>query len=582
MADVIAGGVDLAMTEFLEANRFTVTGQSAAALKYPNAEGTLVTLVPVPADIEAEDPTTPPYTQLSTIAQLQEQCYYGEIEGGWNVGEIWFEHIVVRPFSFDFGNVLTTQNETVVVYSSYRSQNITLTTITNNLGAGTTLTNPPALPRVFEPQTGITINLQVLSDGDAVMNDTIDFTFNVGSASVKIEGQRVVLFPFRPQAPLIETLEFMTDVLEHIDGSEQRVANRKTPRQTFQFNMTTDGDDRRYMENLLYDFHQRLFGVPVWTEPSTLTAAASATNTSITVDQTSLGDYRVGGFAVIFTDRRTFDVQKITTITATTLTFESGLVNDYAVGAQVYPMRLCYASGRARGTRAAVNDDTIQFDFQVADNDTGTSYASTASFNSLNSKVLLDGGNVTERRMSQELNRRLDLFDAETGAFSQSSAWTRDRRSSVKGFTMRTRQEIVNTKKLLHALRGKQVSFYLPTFFDELVPTLTLANGSQNLTIQNVGFSRFAQQQGPSRNIIRVVETDGTVHIRTVQSSSEVDTNSETLVVDTAWPNDITVAEVDRIEYVELVRADTDKFEIKHQDANGTATLFFPVKAVFE
>ncbi len=322
--------------------------------------------------------------------------------------------------------------------------------------------------------------------------------------------------------------------------------------------------------------------MPVWVEPSFLTNAATAGNLTITVDDTTLGDYRVGGLVIVLIDRFTSDSLEIESITSTTITLTSPLNFSYDIGTPVYPLRTCVATGSIRGSRAVVNDADLNILFRVDDNNVGSDFGDTSAFNTLDSKVLLDGPNAVGIRMTEILNRRLVEYDNEIGKLSVTSPWNSYRRSSVKGFITHGRQELWEVRKLLHALSGRQKSFYLPTFFDELVLTVKLQSGSQTMNVENVGFAQFAQAQSPSRSILRVIETDGTIHTRDIESAAEVDAENEQLVVDTSWPNDIEIVDIKRIEYVELVRIDTDRITISHLNAFGEAEITFPVKAVFE
>ncbi len=593
MADVL-GQLDdrLAMSDFIGDARFIIPGQSSAALQQVSAQLTIPTLIGKFTDAVGGG--------LGAIGANQpeaaEKCLLGYVDDRWNEGDVWFDMAVVRPISFTFGNILSTQNETISVYSSYRSQTILLSTVVNNLGAGSTLTGLPDTPFVMGAQSGFSVGLVIDVDGIPVIDDTIDFVFSVSTEEVLVTGQRIFIFPVPPQIPHTEELEFLTDIQESIDGSEHRISTRKYPRQTFNYSLAYDGDDRRFIENLLYDWQDNIFGLPIWTEPSLLTAAATAAELTITVDETSYGDYRVGGLVIVFIDRDNFDVLEIASFTSTTITFASALNNSYAVGTLVYPMRLANAAQRGRGSRGFVNDADLNIKFTVLDNDIGESFASVGPYfiedpanpdmgdphPIYGTKAVFDDPNASSGRMSESLLRKQYEIDNLTGKRSFSSPWSRSKRGSVKGFVSHTREELTNIRKVIHAFRGRQISFWLPTFYDEMQLTSLLTNASTTLEIENVGFTTFAVFRAPSRSLLRVVKTDGTILTRTITDSEETSSSLETLTVDESWPEDIQISEVLRIDYVELVRADTDRFQIQHLNAKGDAKISFPVITVFD
>lgn len=509
-------------------------------------------------------------------------CYQGVRDDRWNLGDVWFDLILVRPLAFAFGNILSTQTDTITVYSSFRNADVTLTAVNNNLGVGVNLIGLPSLPNVIQPQSGFSLTLEVTTDGSPTLNDTIDFVFNVSTQSVTVTGQRIVMFPLRPQAPLLERLNFVTDVLENIDGSEQRIKAAQYPRQEFLFNMALEDEERQFVENLLYDWQPRVFGVPVWSEPSFLTAAATATQTVVNVDDTSLGDFRVGGLAIVLTDRFTFDALEVQAVGPTSVTFTSPLNNSYPAGTQLLPLRPCHAVPTIRARRALNNSEDFSINFRVIDNTVGTAFADASAFNTFNSVILLDDPNASDGPMNVTMQRRFVNFDNNIGQISAISPWTRQRKGSRKGFVAHSRQEAWDVRKLLHSLGGRQTSFYLPTFQNELTPTLAPQESQNTLTIVNVGFARHAKQQTPSRSIIRLTQTDGTEVIRTITSSGEVDAQTETITVDSGWPATIPLEDIVRIQYFERVRADTDRFELTHFNALGDMAVSIPVKTVFE
>lgn len=562
----------LGLTQFLGANSFRAPGWNS--YPPPGARGTTPAVIPEHFGLAGKS------TNKKTV--LPEDSHLGQITDKWSTGDKWFERIFVLPSEISLGNILSPLERDIEVYSSHRSESVTLNVVTNNLGTGTTLTGVPTLPFAIGPASGFVATLEVSTLGAPALSDAIDFEFASETLSVTVVGQRIVIFPFKPLAPMRERLSFLTDVFLHIDGSEQRVANRLHPRQEFEFQLSVDGSDRRYLENLIYDWHSSVFGVPVWTEPAFITALAQVGQETVNVDRTDVSDFREGGLAIVFVDRHHYDALEVVSVQPSSITFGSPLTNAYQAGSTVFPLRECVAKSNVRGRRAVVNNTELSVGFRCTDNDVGVNLASVSAFSSYDGKVLLDGPNSVDRAMSVVLERRLEEFDNLTGSFGVVSNWGVSRRSSVKGFTTHDRQELWNVRRLLHALRGKQISFWLPTFQDELIPTQTLQQGSSSLNFENVGFTKFAQSRAPSRGALRINLNDGTQLVRGIVSSSEINQETESIGLDDTWPSTYTVGEVRRIDYLELVRADTDNIDIQHKDANGNATIRFPVKAVIE
>lgn len=519
---------------------------------------------------DASTPPTPPRTNQGA-AQIVERM---------SMTEDWFERFHVVPRSFDFGSILATQQVGIEVYSAFRYSNHLWIDYINNAGAGVTLIGMPVLPRLFLPQTGVQMTLQVDTTGEPFVDTTLDFIFDSGTTYVPITVQRVTLFSLPPELPYVEVLGFLTDVIGHTDGSEQRISLRKNPRQGFEWEVIMEpGVERQIVDSILFDWQSRIFGIPMWHELTTLTTASSIGAFTITVGTTAFADYRIGGLVLIRDSQTSYDVLVLVSMTGTTLTFDKATLKAHAVGAQVMPLRTAVLEGNPTGRRFASDAESLSLRFRVRDND--VSIASTAAFNSFNSKVLLDGLNCITTALDEEFEQVTVTIDNGTGVTEEASPWSRHRRGTTKTFLAKGRQSVWETRQLLHALRGRQISWYLPTFGKDLELLLATISGSPLMNIRNIGYTQYVKSRQP-KNVIRVRLIDGTIILRTILSSVIVDDTQETLTLNGNWPSIITPAQIDRVSYVEKVRFDSDTIRIQHTIGDRTVKFSAPVKTVFE
>lgn len=497
------------------------------------------------------------------------------------IAEHWFDIIHILPRSIVLGNILTTINRTIDIYNAYLYESHDLEAFINNAGAGTSITDLPALPYAILPQESLLLTLEVTPDGAPTINTTLDFdTDEPYLLSIPITGTRIVMFPYEPEAPLTERLLFLTDVLVAEDGTEQRISLRKAPRQEFVMRLLReDGPERQKVDFLLFDWQSRVFGVPIWTEPSYLTGVATAGDTTVNVDDTTLGDFRAGGLAIVFESEDTFDALEVVTVGPTSIEFNTPLLNSYAVGTRVMPLRTCITSTPAKEKKYAVNLAEFEVTMRVLDND--VDLGSTSGWPTFNSKVLLNDPNAIEQTLDGSIERQITVFDGSTGKFSQASTWNRARHGSAKTFITRTRSALWSVRKLLHAFRGRQVSFYLPTFTKDVTLAATYLSGGSAITIHNVGYTRYAKQRTPKVNL-NIVLNNGTTFQRNVTSSTEVDPATEQLTLSATIGQNIAPEDVARIEFFEKVRIDNDEITIEHRSSNGEAKVGFPVKVVLE
>lgn len=532
---------------------------------YPDVDA-LVT--PVPASTQASGfPGSP-----GGIAS-----YLGLYDKKHNAAQEWFELVHVKPSFIALGNVVSTVQVSIAIFNADRYLGHFLNDFTNNAGDGISITDLPSLPYTIPLLSGLDLTLEVTLDGPPTIDGDLVFDFDLYNVSIPITGTRVIVFPFQPQAPMREFLRFNTQVIDKVNGSEQRIKMRKNPRQEFIFNLRADGPERAAIQNFLFDRQAGSFGIPIWTEPSYLTASVAMGATSLAVDSTRYADFRVGGLLLIFRDRFTYDALPIASTSQTVINLDSPTNIAFPVGTLVMPMRLALTVNTLGASRRIMRLADTEIRFRVVDND--VNLASAAAFNTFKGKVLFDDFNVVRGALPEQFERRLYTQDPGTGLFSQQSLWDRNKRSHTKGFRTRSRKELWELRQLLHHIAGRVESFYIPTFYDDLLPTATLSSGSPSLTIENVGYTKFVQDRKVS---IRIHLTDGTFLDRDIGSSSEIDAETEQLTLDDVWPANIPVANVARIEFIELVRFTDDDFEITHRNARGDADMTAPIVEVFE
>lgn len=504
-------------------------------------------------------------------------------------GRDWFDRVHLIPRSrVDFGNVITSVFEEFELFNGHKVP-VQILTITPNAGTGVDMVDPPTLPYTLPALTSLLDDssaklapvlpqIEATADGAPIFDGSIDFEIDTTEEpSLLVRGFRIAFFPVEPESPYVERIQFKTDVLPRIDGSEQRLALRAFWRQFFDFTYLLTDADRRRLEELLFTYRARELALPLWHERTPLTVQAIAGATTCTVQGTADVDFREGGLAVIWESATKYDVVQVDTVTATTLEFTaSPLLNTYDAGVIVMPVRTAVID-RTPGTSRYRNElQGFTLTFRVTENHTGAPTGSTSGWDTYSGKVLLDDGNVVEGETSSgSYEQRIFQIDPETGIVHTGSREEFSRRATAKGFHCGTRAEVLKLRRLLLALAGKQKTFYLPTFTEDLLPVVDIAASADTLDVENVGYTRFAQARA-QRSVVRVTFTDGTSLTREITAAVEIDDEIERLTLNTTWPADRTVDEVDRVEFFELVRFNTDEFAIIHERV-GLARLNAPV-----
>lgn len=516
-------------------------------------------------------PATPPHKKKTAFCHA-------------NVGLEFFEKIYVLPRSIDAGIILSDLVFEIDIYSSYRKTTRQWTAYSDAaLGPGVDLETPvPPGDIALIPQRGVLRDLTIDNIGPPKIDASLVFTFDTGNVLVPVTGERSQLFPYEPEDVLTEDMVFLTDVLQALSGKEQRRALRANPRSVLDFTILVDDLDRQKMENQLFDGQQRGVGLPRWHEATKTTSAIIVTDTIINVETTDYADYRALGLAVVWVDPFNFETLQIASFTATTITFNSPFLNAFPSGARVMPVATALLGKRVKLERYRQGLMSARIRGTVLDNSNDLSDVS--AFSTYNSKVLLDDtAFMLSDPMVEAFTVRQVLFDNKTGSPKTLSDQDNSRKTSTKAFITIDRQSAWEVRQLLHALRGRQVSFYMPSFKDDFTAVANVGSGGSTVDVTDVQYSTLVQQAQP-RDIIRIVKTDGTKSDpkEITGSSIPVAGTDRLSIAPATWGINADVEDIERIEYIHKVRLDTDRIRMRFTDANGNMTVGIQTKEVLE
>ncbi|MCP4897725.1 MAG: hypothetical protein GY906_12195 [bacterium] len=488
-----------------------------------------------------------------------------------------FERIHYTPPVIELGNLLSTVTEEVEVYNAYRDESQTLTSVTNNAGAGISFVGLPGLPTEIESQNGEVFDIVISTVGPPQIDGTIDFVTDPGNFSIPITGSRVVMFAFQPEKGVTEKLVFLTDTIRASDGTEQRIANRLNPRQTIEWTLKLEeGEERRRALTLMKGWHPRVFGIPIWWEARPLAADAISGASTISVDS-RYGDFRVGSLAIVWSDSDYFDALEIDTVTETSIQFSSPVTHDYDQDTTlVMPLRVAYSEDTFDIQRFLTSLQEIKCRFRVIDNEVGD-IGDTSAFSMHNSKVMLDDYNLAGADgVVDNQHQQLAHLDNATGNAIQWSTWDTAIPITQKSFNGNSLQSVWEVRQLVHALRGSQISFYLPTFYYDLVVVNDLGATSDLMDIESIGYVDYIQAKEPWTSI-RVELTDGTVLTRQVIDYETISSTVERLTVDSTWGSLITVPEIEKVSFLRKVRIADDTVEFIH-DYPGSSKISMNIR----
>lgn len=535
-------------------------------------------------------------------------------------GDLFFERMHVFPASENVGTILATVTSHFQYLNAYTNTAQTLTNIvTSGLGvAGTTIEDSttsaaPVFPILLNGMVSRLFNFSVLGTGDATIE--IDFDFSmldpaVPTPTFKVVGSRAVMFPFIPQRPLTETIDFLTNVIEAYDGTEQRISTRTQGRQIFDMKYFLESDDPApsgadkfaTAQALIVGMGGNPLGVGMWHQARKLTADVAIGATSANLVTSDI-DFRVGGYAVLFSDWNDNEILSIQSVTPTSVSFVSPTEKDFVVGDYLVPMQLCVADDGVKFSQHKNNLATVTAKWTSTET-TGdlAAYASLysrtwappgASYSAI--PIVEDHNILTGSELKESVTLDFTAFDPGTGGIDYSRRKLAPVPETQKRWEIDGRDAMADTmalRKFIYWARGKLKTFWFPSNRQDFRVSDDLTVGSNILKVYGSGYSTRVGPNAPYDHIrvtyvpgtaAHTASPDGTLHKITnaVQPDSAIPEEELTLTNDSGsgWSANTPKEDIQQICFLFKTRFKKDSAQIKHE-GQGRTSLTMPLVGV--
>lgn len=474
--------------------------------------------------------------------------------------EDFYERIHIRPNHIDLGSSMSAQTREIEVWNAWFNSN-PLQAIESTKSDGMTLTGPEPIPTGFGALESRVYELSITPNGPPIIDASFLFEFVFGSAALRAIGRRIVGWVFSPDwsQPVIERLEWLTQVMESHSGREQRVRLRTGARRTLEYSQLLGSHRERVrLENLLHAWQARVFGLPLWQEVQITNQAINAGATSILVNTYSL-DFEVGALVGLVKGSDS-EFAEITDIQAGLLSLKSPLEKSWPAGSKLLPvkparlqndLKLKYHSDAIVQTRSR---------FQLEEEWLVTPIAEPLQYRGF--PVLMTASNWAED-LDAEHSRKLVELDYLTGrrALDDLSGTGSVRR--VHHWLLNGRDAIAEFRAWLAARAGKLKPFWLPSFQADLELTSPIGAFDSAITVDNRSFAANGGA-GIGRQDIVIATTNGQHYLRRVTGVTALTDTTESVAIDSVLGVAILQTQIRYIAFMKLVRLDTDAVEIAH------------------
>lgn len=366
-------------------------------------------------------------------------------------------------------------------------------------------------------------------------------------------------------------LEWRTDVLQSQAG-EQRIALRSNPREIVTFQHRCDALGMARAAELVRAGFVGEWRVPLWHMAVQPTADVAQGATEIAVD-TDVADFRAGDAVAIAVDGREASLAEVAGVEVDRLVLVEPLAtqlptaNVAAARITVAPVRAGCLSAPVEIARRRQNDGMVTATFLLRD---APDLSAPIMPTYLGRPVQTDPS-LTRSPITASLRRAVEYVDNGFGPVALEPL--RDLFERGEAITLKAQgaAERWALRRWLWSLRGRQTSFWLPTWGRELQLLAAMTSGS---TLMRVApFTDLAAYVG--RAIL--LEMPSGFRFRTINAAvAEGADHRLTLSSSLGEP----VAIGTKVHFLTLVRSDADRIEIRHGAVASEVTL--PVVEVSE
>ncbi|MCK2124080.1 hypothetical protein RDI61_27565 [Pseudomonas plecoglossicida] len=396
-----------------------------------------------------------------------------------------------------------------------------------------------------------------LNQANGLIDYTADFDFGTGSSHrFSLTCSMALVMPERidwSTQPEM-SIQYLTEVIESFDGTEQRIALRDTPRLSVSYLYSMTDEQQYQFDNKLATSSGSML-VPLWPLQCRLSRGISAGETRISL--ADLSAHLASSETILISENDRHEVLSVESVDGRAVTISSLAKNDFSESAIVVPLRIAYPADESNSTSLlrGLDQHTITYDL---DETKIRKPAPVDDFERLNARPIFPFRPDRSKDLTTQYSRLRETLDPLIGA---RSIYNRARGSvKVLGqtFTFFSESERQRFEDFAELMNGAQGEFYMEgpgqafeLSEDVVVPTY-------KFKIKSSGYTNFANSHSLATNIA-IKLYNGTTIYKTILSATTNPDGTETITTK-ELTNNLKTSDIETIVPLYLARFDSDEF----------------------
>lgn len=350
------------------------------------------------------------------------------------------------------------------------------------------------------------------------------------------------------------SIQYLTEVIEAFDGTEQRIALRDTPRCSLSYMYSMTDEQQYRFDNKLSTSTGSMI-VPLWPLQCQLSRAVQPGDASVVLEATNA--HVRASETLLISEGDECEVVIIESVAGAVVTLKHLAKKTFSTNAVVLPARIAYPADESNSTSLLRGFDqhSITYDF---DETQIQKPAPIDDFEYLNSRPIFPFRPDRSKDVTTQYNRRRQMLDPLIGARSIYDRTKGTVKILGQTFTFFSEQERQRFEDFAEIMNGSQGEFYIegPGQAFELSEDIVVP--TYKFKIKSSGYSNFANSRSLATNIA-IKLYNGTTIYRAVLSATGNSDGTETITT-----KEITLSlkttDIEAIVPLYLARFDSDEF----------------------
>ncbi len=469
----------------------------------------------------------------------------------------WYYRIHVIPATLDLGNIAGDVDRAVVVWSGFfEPKPFTAFSIGGDgIEAVGDLDPPAALPPLHEMRYTITVR----AEGPAVIDGVVTWTIDGVEYAVPIIGRRSTLFGFRPDwkmGRVLDTYQWLNTVVTLRSGAEQVQRIRPEPRRLLEYRMRLFDAEARLFDSSTFGWAGRPFATPWWHERTRVENDVAAGAAFIPFDTTGLS-FSAQNSAVLFASAGDYEILDVAEVLPEGLVINNATARAWPRGSMVVPLMSAIPQETFDTARALPKHVDTSAKFTAVPAGAVINLPIEPAPETYRGYELYTGETNWRNALSVSSTDRRKVIDGGTGPLR--IAPLVDFPLVVRGFSwlLKSRAQARTLLAFFARREGRRYPVWMPSGFGDFVIRESIVGGIPSIKVQAAEYSQLIRNHPARRDIVLILRDGRRLprRIERVENSGE----GSTIVIDSAFDNDIPMHLVKRISYLGLYRLATDE-----------------------